>query len=100
MTTGAEMADINDDLGSVLGTEGGTKKRGGKAKDGGGDVVALNMRSDDYVGEEGDCTGVARCHSNLLVGHQAVKRDYSNRNCQEQAVPTSRGDCLWRQREQ
>ena len=43
------------------------------ARDGAGDVVALNARSDDSVGEEGDCPGVSRFHSNLSVGHKAVK---------------------------
>ena len=42
MTTVAEMADVNADLGSVLGTEWGTKKTGGNTRDGAGDVVALN----------------------------------------------------------
>ena len=50
MTTVTEMADVDADLGSVLGTEGGTKKTGGKTRDGAGDVVALNARLDDSVG--------------------------------------------------
>ena len=100
MTTVEEMADVDVDLGSVLGAEGGTKKTGGKTGDGAGGVVALNARSYDSVGEEGDFPGVARCHSNLSVGHQAVKRDGSKRNCQEQGMPTSRGNRLWRWREQ
>ena len=86
-------------FGECIGDGGETKKTGGKTRDGAGDVVALNVRSHDYVGEDRDCTGVARRHSNLSVGHQAVKRDDSNRNCQEKGIPTLRGDRHWRRRE-
>ena len=100
MTTIAEMADVDADLGSVLGAEGGTKKTGWKTRDGAGDVVAFNVCLDDSVGEEVDFLCVARFHYNLSVGNQAVKRDGSNRNCQYQGMPTLRGDRRWRQREQ
>ena len=46
----AEIADVDADFGRVLGMEGGTKKTGGKTRDGAGDVVALNARLDDSVG--------------------------------------------------
>ena len=98
--TVAEMVDVNADLGIVLGTEGGEKNTGRKTRDGAGDVVALNARLDYSVGEERDFTGVARCNSNILVGHQSVKQDGSNRNFQEQVIPTLIGDCSWRRREQ
>ena len=78
----------------------GRRRRGGKTRDGAGDMVELNARSDDSMGEEGDCTGVARCHSNMLVGHQAVKLDDSNRKYQDQGMTTSRGDRCWRRSEQ
>ena len=100
ITIVAEMADLDADLGSVLGTEGGTKKTGGDTQDGADNVAALNTRLDDSVGEEGDSPGVARCYFNLSVWHQAVKGDGSNRNCQEQGMPTSRGDRCWLRREQ
>ena len=100
MTTVSEMVDVDADLGTALGTEGGTKKMVWKTRYGAGDVVALNVRSGDSVGEEGDCSGVARCHSNILVRHQAVKRDGSNKKCQEQGMPPSRVKRFWRRREQ
>ena len=100
MTTVSEMVDVDADLGTALGTEGGTKKMVWKTRYGAGDVVALNVRSGDSVGEEGDCSGVARCHSNILVGHQAVKLDDSNRKYQDQGMTTSRGDRCWRRSEQ
>ena len=65
---------------------------------GAGDVVALNVRLDDSVEEEGGCPGVERFHSNLPVGHQSVKLDGSNRNFQKQGMPMSRGDHSWRRR--
>ena len=58
MTTVVEITDINANLGSLLGTEGGAKKTGGGKRDGAGDMVALNARSDDFVGGVG---GLSRC---------------------------------------
>ena len=100
MTTVTEMADVDADLGSVLGASGGTNKTGWKTRDGAGEMVAFNVCLDDSVGEEVACLCVARFHYNLSVGNQAVKRDGSNKKCQEQGMPPSRVKRFWRRREQ